>query len=33
MRFKARVARTHEKLGPAVAVPFQSLIHWIHEPG
>ena len=32
-RFSARVARTHEKLGPAVAVPPQSLIHCIQLPG
>ena len=33
IRFSARVARTHEKFGPAVAVPPKSEIHCIQLPG
>ena len=33
MRPSARVASTHAKFGPAVAVPPQSLIHCIQLPG
>ncbi len=32
-RRRARVASTHEKFGPAVAVPLQSEIHCIQLPG
>ena len=32
-RLRARVASTHEKFGPAVAVPPQSLTHCIQLPG